>query len=117
MSVALVLMTGLLTASLVKLMAVDRGFTAERTMTAMVDLPTESYPDDQHRVAFYREVLERMDRLPGVEHAAFTSVLPLTGRQLGRHGASCGRQRPFTQLPLESFRSVSLNISRQSICR
>ena len=38
-SVALVLMTGLLTASLIKLMAVDRGFTTERTITAMIDLP------------------------------------------------------------------------------
>ncbi len=51
-SVALVLMTGLLTTSLMKLMAVDRGFTTERTITAMVDLPTESYPDTQQRSAF-----------------------------------------------------------------
>ena len=106
-SVALVLMTGLLTASLVKLMAVDRGFTTERTMTAMVDLPSESYPDDQQRAAFYREVLERMDRLPGVEHAAFTSVLPLTGDSWGDMARVAGDTRPVTQLPLESFRSVS----------
>ena len=82
-SVALVLMTGLLTASLMKLMSVDRGFTTERTITAMVDLPTESYPDDQHRAAFYREVLERMDRLPGVEHAACHECAAADRRQLG----------------------------------
>ena len=40
-SVALVLMTGLLTTSLVKLVTVDRGFTTERTITALVDLPIE----------------------------------------------------------------------------
>ncbi len=58
-SVALVLMTGLLTTSLVKLMRVDRGFTTRAdTITAMIDLPTESYPDDQHRAAFYREILD-----------------------------------------------------------
>jgi len=106
-SVALVLMTGLLTASLVKLMAVDRGFTTERTITATVDLPSESYHDDQKRAAFYREVLERMNRLPGVEHAAFTSVLPLTGGGWGDMARVTGDNRPFTQLPLESFRSVS----------
>jgi predicted permease len=106
-SVALVLMTALLTASLMKLMAVDRGFTAERTMTAMIDLPMESYPDVQHRVAFYKEVLQRMDRLPGVEHAAFTSVLPLTGDSWGDMARAAGDTRPVTQLPLESFRSVS----------
>jgi predicted permease len=106
-SVALVLLTGLLTSSLMKLMAVDRGFTAERTMTAMVDLPMESYPDVQHRSVFYREVLQRLDRLPGVEHAAFTSVLPLTGDSWGDMARAAGDTRPVTQLPLESFRSVS----------
>ena len=106
-SVALVLMTGLLTTSLVKLMRVDRGFTTERTMTATVDLPMKSYPDYQHRAAFYREVLQRMDRLPGVEHAAVTSVLPLTGDSWGDMARVAGDTRPVTQLPLESFRSVS----------
>ncbi len=106
-SVAVVLMTGLLTTSLIKLMSVDRGFTAERTMTATIDLPMESYRDDQPRAAFYREVLERMDRLPGVEHAAVTSVLPLTGDSWGDFARVAGDTRPVTQLPLESFRSVS----------
>jgi predicted permease len=107
MSVALVLMTSLLTASLIKLMRVERGFTTERTMTATIDLPTESYPDYQHRTAFYKQVLERMDRLPGVEHAAMTSILPLTGDGWGDMARVAGDSRPFTQLPLESFRSVS----------
>ncbi len=106
-SVALVLMTGLLTASLVKLMAVDRGFTTERTITATVGLPSESYRDDQKRAEFYREVLERMNRLPGVEHAAFTSILPLKGDGWGDMARVTGDNRPFTQLPLERFRSVS----------
>ncbi|ADV84648.1 ABC transporter permease [Terriglobus saanensis] len=106
-SVALVLMTGLLTASLVKLMKVDRGFTTERTITATVDLPTESYRDSSHRAAFYREVLGRMAQLPGVEHAAIASVLPLTGDSWGDFARVTGDHRPITQLPLESFRSVS----------
>jgi putative ABC transport system permease protein len=106
-SVALVLMTGLLTVSLVKLMSVDRGFATERTMTAMVDLPMESYRDDQHRAEFYREVLYRMDRLPGVEHAAITNVLPLSGLGWGDMARIAGDNRPFPQLPLETFRSVS----------
>jgi len=106
-SVALVLMTGLLTASLIKLMKVDRGFSAERAFTATVNLPTESYRDDSHRSAFYREVLDRITRLPGVEHAAMTSMLPLTGDGWGDFVRVNGDHRPVTQLPLESFRSVS----------
>jgi predicted permease len=106
-SVALLLMTGLLTASVVKLMRVNRGFATERTITAMINLPRMSYADNQQRAAFYRDVLERMDRLPGVEHAAITSVLPLTGDSWGDMARVAGDTRPATQLPLESFRWVS----------
>lgn len=88
-------------------MTVDRGFTTERTITATVDLPSESYRDGQHRAAFYRQVLERLNSLPGVEHAAFTSALPLTGDVWGDMARAAGDSRPVTQLPLESFRSVS----------
>jgi predicted permease len=106
-SVALVLMTGLMIASVVKLMSVDRGFTTERTVSATIDLPMQSYGDTQRRSVFYRDVLERMARLPGVEHAAMTSVLPLTGDSWGDMARAAGDTRPVTQLPLESFRSVS----------
>lgn len=106
-SLALLLMTGLLTASLVKLMHVNRGFAVEHTMTASLDLPQQTFPDTQHRAAFYRKVLERLDALPGVEHAAMTSVLPLTGDSWGDMARIAGDTRPVTQLPLESFRSVS----------
>lgn len=106
-SVALVLMTGLLTASLVKLMAVDRGFTTERTLAATLDLPSMSYHDDQHRAAFYREALRRINGLPGVDHAAFTSVLPLMGGGWGLMARISGDSRPATQLPIEVVRSVS----------
>jgi predicted permease len=106
-SVALVLMTGLVVTSLVKLMSVDRGFTTEQTITASIDLPMQSYPGDRNRAAFFRQVLERMDRLPGVEHAAITSVLPLTGDSWGDSARVAGDTRPDTEVPIESFRWVS----------
>lgn len=106
-SVALILTTGLLVTSLIKLMSVDRGFTTEHTITATLDLPRESYPDDRHRAAFYREILERINRLPGVEYASFTSSLPLTEDGWADMARVTGDARPFTQLPLENFRSVS----------
>ena len=102
MSVALVLMTGLLTASLVRLMSVDRGFTTERTITATLELPGKSYQDDQHRAAFYKAVLERIDRLPGVEHAALASGLPLEADDWGDMARVQGDSRPDTQLPIEN---------------
>jgi predicted permease len=106
-SVVLVLMTGLLTVSLMKLMHVNRGFNIDHTMTAMVDLPRQQYPDRQHRAEFYRQLLEKLYSLPGVQHAAITSVLPLTGDSWGDMAQVPGDDRPLTQLPIESFRSTS----------
>ena len=106
-SVALVLMTGLLTMSLVKLMRVNRGFDAERTMTAMVDLPMESYPNTQRRAEFYKEVLERLNQLPGVEHAAIASELPLSGDSWGDSARILGDNRSWTELQSEHFRWIS----------
>lgn len=106
-SVALVLTTGLLTVSLLKLMQVNRGFTVEHTITAMVDLPAQQYPDREHRTEFYKQVLENLHNLPGVEHAAITSVLPLTGDSWGDMAQVPGDNRPLSQLPIESFRWTS----------
>src|SRR5271170_3582211 len=72
-SVALVLMTGLLTASLLRLMRIDRGFEADDTLTAMINLPTKSYSSDKLCASFYRELLNRLQQLPGVEHAGVVS--------------------------------------------
>jgi len=106
-SVALLLTTGLLIASLIKLMHVNRGFTVEQTITATIDLPKQQYPDLAHRVAFYRETLSRLRGVPGIEDAAVTSVLPLTGDSWGDIAQASGDTRTRMQLPLESFRSVS----------
>lgn len=56
---------------------------------------------------FYRQVLEKLDNLPGIEHAAITSVLPLTGDSWGDTAQLAGDNRPLTQLPIESFRWTS----------
>jgi predicted permease len=106
-SVALVLMTGLLTTSLLRLLRVDRGFEAARIATAMVDLPSKSYEDLGPKVAFYKQVLDRLSQLPGVEHAAVVSQLPLTNDRWLDMVHLPGDARPIFQLPSEHFRWVS----------
>ncbi|HVT96624.1 MAG TPA: ABC transporter permease [Acidobacteriaceae bacterium] len=108
-SVALVLMTGLLVASLTKLMRVDRGFDTERTLAVKVELPYEAYPNRPKRAEFYRDALVKLNALPGVEQAALTSVLPLSGNGWGDIAQLPGDTRPWTQLPGEEWRWVSPN--------
>ena len=106
-SVALVLMTGLLTTSLLRLLRVDRGFEAARIATAMVDLPSKSYEDLGPKVAFYKQVIDRLAQIPGVEHAAVVSELPLTNDRWLDMIHLPGDARPMFQLPTEHFRWVS----------
>ncbi len=106
-SVALVLMTALVTVSLMKLMRVDRGFDTDRIMTARVDLPRETYPNLERRAAFWRQALPKLSALPGVDQAALTSILPLNGGGWGDSAQPLGDTRPWTQLPGEQWRWVS----------
>ena len=106
-SVALVLMTGLLTTSLLRLLHVDRGFEAARIATAMVDLPSNSYSDSGARERFYKQVLDRLSQLPGVEHAAAVSELPLSGDRWLDMIRVPGDARPVMQMPTEHFRWIT----------
>ena len=106
-SVALVLMTGLLITSMVRLLHIDRGFEIDRIVTAMVNLPRKSYADGKASAAFYKEVLDHLAQLPGVEHAAVVSELPLSGDRWVDMIQVPGDARPIMQMPSEHFRWVS----------
>lgn len=106
-SVALVLTTGLLTASLYRLINIDHGFEASRVLTARVNLPHKDYSDRKSSAAFYRKLLEQVQRLPGVEAAGITSILPLNGDSWIDILRVQGDARPLLQLPTEHFRWIS----------
>jgi len=55
-------------------------------LTTRVSLPQETYAKPEQVRAFYREILRRIDHLPGVETAGATAALPLSG--LGGSGTT-----------------------------
>ena len=79
MAVALVLLIGafLLVRSFAELSAVDPGYRTERVLTAEVTLPAGSYPGQPEVTSFFRELLDRVAALPGVEASGAVSNLPL----------------------------------------
>lgn len=85
--VALALMllagAGLLVRSFNNLLEVDPGFSATRLLTFRVGVPTDVYKTPEQRVKFFEDVRERVRRLPGVQAAAMTSYLPVTGYGTG----------------------------------
>jgi putative ABC transport system permease protein len=91
MAVLLLVGAGLLVRSLTGLLAVAPGFDPSGTLTLNIGLGGAAYrtgePADEvaATVQFYDDLLSRVRTLPGVEHAAATTVLPLSGR-VDRYG-------------------------------
>ncbi len=99
---------GLLLHSFAKVMRVDRGFTAERILTAELSLPHERYPSER-TVAFCRELADRVGSLPGVVSAGIATAAPLGGKGgRGENGPvyfeadndpAVTSERPFADFP------------------
>jgi len=68
---------GLLIRSFQKMVTVDPGFEAAQVLTFQVAADWPDYPVDV-RAAFYREVVQRMEALPGVTSAAAGTAMPLS---------------------------------------
>jgi putative ABC transport system permease protein len=80
-ALALVLLVGasLLLKSFVRLQNVHPGFESKNVLTMEVALPVLKYPRGKPVADFYAEATRRVKALPGVEAAAFTTILPLSG--------------------------------------
>ena len=79
-AVLLVIAAGLLIRSFVALSHVDPGFRAERVLTARVT-PNQAFCGEPSRcISFYRELLGRIQGVPGVNSVAVVNTLPLGGR-------------------------------------
>jgi putative ABC transport system permease protein len=83
-ALAMILLVGasLLTRSLLSLMRVDTGFDPRNTLTAQVTLPQSRYRGSAQHVAFFQQVLERIQSLPGVEAAGAVSDLPMRHNEM-----------------------------------
>src|SRR5215469_7876290 len=71
--------TGLLLVSIFKLQNQNLGFQSEHLLTAGVKLDAAKYKDADHQIAFVRDLLPRLQQIPGTEAVSVTSDLPATG--------------------------------------
>jgi putative ABC transport system permease protein len=74
---------GLALKSFARLSRVDPGFNAENVLTLNISLPGRKYNEDSKISAFYRELLDRVRTLPGVQSAGAVTDLPLAGSTTG----------------------------------
>jgi putative ABC transport system permease protein len=108
-ALALVLLVGagLMTRSFLRLQAVDPGFRADHVLTVRLSLSESKYSEDRQRAAFFRDLLERVETLPGVQTVAVTNCLPLVS-DFVRLFEIEGRPAPGPgEAPAASFRAVT----------
>lgn len=101
--------SGLMIRSLVRLQQEDHGFRPDHVLTLRVPLgtrtqprPTGKYDTKARQMAYYRELLERLQRIPGVRSVAVVNNLPLSGVN-----SSVPRRGPDGKAMLVSTRTIS----------
>ncbi len=109
-ALALVLLVGasLLLKSFVRLQNVHPGFEPKNVLTMEVALPLLKYPRGKPVADFYAEATRRVKALPGVEAAAFTTILPLSGTNSDSSFAIEGRDPTAEKVyPDEEIRGIT----------
>jgi putative ABC transport system permease protein len=78
LGVMVIVGAGLLLRSFMRLQQTPLGFQPQQLLTLRVIPRGEKYQLSQQRTAFYQQVMERIEALPGVRSAAAVSFIPLT---------------------------------------
>ncbi|HVH57269.1 MAG TPA: ABC transporter permease [Vicinamibacterales bacterium] len=82
LAVTLLAGAGLLIRSFSKLASVDPGFQVKPALTFELSLPDSRYEDRARQVAFFDQLLPRLQAIPGVTSAAGVISLPLSGTSI-----------------------------------
>jgi predicted permease len=105
--VALLVATGLLVVSFIRLLHVDKGFDTEGVLTVDIALPPSLYATPSRQLRFFTDAIARTGSVPGVRSAATTNNLPLRGESTVNHLSYPNDTRPLDQRPTANYRYVS----------
>ena len=117
-ALALVLLAsaGLMLRTFARLAQIDPGFNAENVLTMRFNLPPNKYRNTPERAAFFQQLIEQVQTLPGVESAAVASHPPFwfTERSsLSLEGQPAPEQRQSAQsrtVSAEYFPTLGLTL-------
>ncbi|HZS07631.1 MAG TPA: ABC transporter permease [Blastocatellia bacterium] len=117
LAVVLLVGAGLLINSFVRLLHTPPGFNPRGVVVARTALPAARYPDVERGKAVYREALERIAALPGVESVGLASNLPLTGEWQIGFRVEGGDEKTFytahnTWVSNDYFRAMGIALKR-----
>jgi putative ABC transport system permease protein len=110
LSLVLLVGAGLTIKSFAHLLELNPGFDPHQVITASIWLSGEGYSKEQQQAAFFKEAIERISSLPGVQFAGATSGLPLSGAENAGSFTIEGKPLPpAAKAPLVDRRVVTPN--------
>jgi putative ABC transport system permease protein len=100
-SLVLLVGSGLLIRSFIALSHVSAGFDDRNILTFDISLSSKEYGEPQKVRRFFRQFVEQLEALPGIESVATTDLLPLGGSDSENQFYVIGRPKPSpSELPL-----------------
>jgi predicted permease len=106
LTMVLLVCAGLVWKSFAAIVRVNPGIQIENTLSMVLTLAPTRYDTGPKRTEYYRQVLERMRGLPGVESVAFTQTMPFTWG-IPANFSVYGSADDATKLPPAFYDSVS----------
>jgi putative ABC transport system permease protein len=107
-AIVLLVCAGLFIESLRRLQNVSPGFNPKNVLALNLGLPDVKYTTEK-QVAFYRELIERINTLPGVTTASAVQPLPLSNSRIRTTFETEGRPMAQGDLPAAELRIVCLD--------
>jgi predicted permease len=120
MALTLLAGAGLVIHSFWKLTRVDLGFRRDHILTFNLATPIDRFAHPEQITAFYRQLLEKINALPGIVSTTVSTGMPIAGTNFGMPFSIAGQpvgdpsSRPgagFTMVTPEYFRTFGINIS------
>jgi predicted permease len=121
LALTLLAAAGLAVHSFWKLTRVDLGFQQDHTLTFVLPLRNDRFAHPEQITVFYRQVLEKIEALPGVSSAAASTGMPIIDAGFGMafsiagHPAEDPSSRPvagFTMVTPDYFRTFGIPIAK-----
>jgi putative ABC transport system permease protein len=106
LALVLLVAAGLVLRSVNQMLAVKPGFDPTRLLTMQVQVATGEYRDNTATFRFFEQALDAVQQVPGVESAALTSQLPLSGNPM-IYGVSFESTPQTASVPMQgAFRNL-----------
>jgi putative ABC transport system permease protein len=113
LSIVLLIGATLLIKSLARVYRVDPGFQTSHLLTMNISLPLARYDTDEKKAAFYNDLVERTEALPGVRSVAITLTLPMADTWMGAPLQLAGTPpTDLNQRPIGIIEDVTPNFFR-----